>query len=598
MRCCLGSHFLRLVVVGCLSAAWTDPAIAPARGDESPEKQPPRDLYSDTWVATDGLGRRLPDHQACGPPRQGKHVGIFYFLWLGQHGTGGPYDITKITDGSPDQPAWGPPGAFHHWGEPQWGYYLSTDAFVIRKHAHALADAGVDVLFFDVTNGPTYEAAYLAVCRVFRTIREEGHRTPQIAFLTNSHSDQVVRRLYEGFYTKGLYRELWFVWQGKPLMLAKTDGLSREIRDFFTFRQSWAWSGTAWFGDGRDKWPWLDHYPQQPGWHEPGKPEQMPVAVAQHPITNIGRSFHAGHQPPPSECRTDEGLCFAEQWERALQVDPQMIFITGWNEWVAQRFVADRAMQFLGQPIPQGETYFVDQYNREFSRDIEPMRGGHGDNYYYQMAANIRRYKGVRPLPKPGPPQEVTIDGDFAEWRSVEPEFRDTAFDTVPRDQPGWGSAGRYVDRTGRNDFVTLKVADDPRHVAFYAETRGPISPHTDPRWMLLFLDADCDPQTGWQGYDYVVNHQVAGPRQSTLQRIARDGRATPVAEIPLAVAGNRLELKLPRELLGAEGGLKFDFHWADNPQRDFDLAEFTLHGDSAPNGRFNYRYHRRLPSP
>ena len=26
--------------------------------------------------------------------RSGKYVGIFYFLWLGQHGTDGPYDIT------------------------------------------------------------------------------------------------------------------------------------------------------------------------------------------------------------------------------------------------------------------------------------------------------------------------------------------------------------------------------------------------------------------------------------------------------------------------------------------------------------------------
>ena len=28
---------------------------------------------------------------------------------------------------------------------------------------------------------------------------------------------------------------------------------------------------------------------------------------------------------------------------------------------------------------------FVDQFDQEHSRDIEPMKGGHGDNYYYQM---------------------------------------------------------------------------------------------------------------------------------------------------------------------------------------------------------------------
>ena len=78
----------------------------------------------------------------------------------------------------------------------------------------------------------------------------------------------------------------------------------------------------GWFGDGRDRWPWLDHYPQKPGWHTPGKPEQVPVAVAQHPVTNIGRSFHNGAQPPPEKQDPARGWCFEEQWKRALEVDP------------------------------------------------------------------------------------------------------------------------------------------------------------------------------------------------------------------------------------------------------------------------------------
>ncbi len=36
---------------------------------------------------------------------------------------------------------------------------------------------------------------------------------------------------------------------------------------------------------------------------------------------------------------------------------------------------------------------FVDQYNAEFNRTIQPMKGGYTDNYYMQMAQNIRRYK-------------------------------------------------------------------------------------------------------------------------------------------------------------------------------------------------------------
>ena len=40
------------------------------------------DLLSDTWVATDAIGRELPGYNECGAPRSDRYVGIFYFLWL------------------------------------------------------------------------------------------------------------------------------------------------------------------------------------------------------------------------------------------------------------------------------------------------------------------------------------------------------------------------------------------------------------------------------------------------------------------------------------------------------------------------------------
>ena len=32
----------------------------------------------------------------------GHKVGLFYFLWLGEHGRKGPYDVTKILEADPD----------------------------------------------------------------------------------------------------------------------------------------------------------------------------------------------------------------------------------------------------------------------------------------------------------------------------------------------------------------------------------------------------------------------------------------------------------------------------------------------------------------
>ena len=79
------------------------------------------DVASDTWVATDALGRRVPTHEEVGAPRADRTVGVFYFLWHGSHVQGGPYDVTKIliedpqAMEKPDSPLWGPLLAPHHW---------------------------------------------------------------------------------------------------------------------------------------------------------------------------------------------------------------------------------------------------------------------------------------------------------------------------------------------------------------------------------------------------------------------------------------------------------------------------------------------------
>lgn len=551
------------------------------------------DVMSDTWVATDALGRKLPGNRECGPPRKDRYVGVFYFLWHGQHGTDGPYDITKILAENPTSPNWGPVHAFHHWGEPELGYYLGGDEYVIRRHARMLSDAGVDMIAFDVTNGSTYDSVYMRLLETYRRMRESGERTPQVTFLANSGHDSVVKHLYENLYAKGLYPELWFRWQGKPLMMSKPDGLSDEIRDFFTFRQSWAWSATEWFGDGKDKWPWLDSTPQKPGWHTPGVPEEVPVAVAQHPTTNIGRSHSNGKQPQPKDFHTEEGVYFGEQFKRALEVDPQMVFITGWNEWIAMRFLSDGNSPMLGRKLQKGDTYFVDAYTQEYSRDIEPMRGGHTDNYYYQMVGYIRRFKGVRAQQPASEEKRIVVDGRFGDWAGVLPEYRDHAGDTEHRNSQGWGSAGTYVDATGRNDFVRMKVARDSENVYFYVETREKITPHTDPNWMLLFIDTDRSSSSGWCGYDYIINAEVLDETTTTVKKNLGGWNWSAGARVPYRLSGNKMEIAVPRSALGlpAFGDFAFDFHWADNIQKTDDIIEFAISGDSAPDRRFNYRY-------
>ena len=341
-------------------------------------------------------------------------------------------------------------------------------------------------------------------------------------------------------------------------------------------------------------WSWLEVFPQHVFCNAQGEKEQMSVGVAQNAVgTRLatlsepgarGRNFHGGANDP-SPNAVLYGLNFAEQFERALQEDPQFLFVTGWNEWYGGRFD-----EFLGVRMP---VMFVDTYNQVNSRDIEPMKAGHGDNYYYQLAAFIRRYKGVREMPVAGP--KMTLDWtDFSAWERVQPEFRDDAGDPCRRDHPGYDPATRYVNDTGRNDFELLKVAHDDEHLFFYARTHEPITPHTDRHWMMLFIDADGDPKSGWEGYNFVVNRTVKDGQMTTLERSKAGWAWRCEAEVSYCVKGCEMALAIPRRALGLHHRrkpLRFSFKWMDNMQIEGDINEFTLNGDAAPNGRFKYRY-------
>ena len=126
---------------------------------------------ADTWVATDALGRTMPtaDEAPLKTDRQ-RTVGIFYITWHTPNlHNGQPYkaDVSKVLRQDPnarmnnESPAW--TIGSYHWGEPEYGYFLSQDRYVIRHDLMMLADAGVDVLILDVTNAVATELESIAV---------------------------------------------------------------------------------------------------------------------------------------------------------------------------------------------------------------------------------------------------------------------------------------------------------------------------------------------------------------------------------------------------------------------------------------------------
>jgi hypothetical protein len=532
---------------------------------------------------------------------------MFYFLWhtpgLPRHPNWeGPYDVSRILAADPEalqkpsSPLWGRIGVSHYWAEPLYGYYLSTDPWVLRRHAQLLADAGIDTLIFDTTNAQTYRDVYRALCQVFREVRFAGGSTPQIVFMVNTHAGHTASQIYHDLYQPGLYPELWFRWQGKPLMICDPEEATPEVRNFFTLRRAhWPFTLT----NTPYAWHWEATYPQPYGFtDDPAKPEMVNVSVAQNlrqkngAVTDMsrgdarGRSFHNGAldaAPGSVNC----GYNFQEQWQRAFELQPPFTMITGWNEWIAGRW---------GRP--DGPIVFVDQFDQQFSRDIEPMKGGHADNYYWQLVANVRRYKGVSAIPTVSGPKSIRVSGSFAQWEDVRPEFADHTLETEPRDFDG--EAGlHYVNRSGRNDFVVLKAAGDASSLFFYARTRSPITPASGSNWVWLLIDIDQDTATGWEGFDFVVNRTMGADGKAWLEKNTGGWSWTKVAPVTYRVAGKEMQLAIPRKALGLPAGkaaspLSCDFKWADNLQHPGDPMDFYLSGDVAPDARFKYRYSAR----
>jgi len=561
-------------------------------------KTPPNALNSGIpWPATDALGRDLPITIETDSVRQNRCVGMFYFLTHGPDRGDLPKNIMSILAQDPDilskpeSKLWGPPNGPYYWAEPLYGYYNSKDPWVIRRHANLLVDAGIDTIIFDTTNRITYRDVYMQICEVWSQVRREGGRTPQICFMVNTKAGESAAEIFNDLYRPGKFQDLWFIWNGKPLLICDPTLTTPEIAEFFSLRKAhWPFTQV----NTNNAWHWEAAYPQVYSYEDdPSKAEQVNVSVAQNlrrsdgKVTNMsegnarGRSFH--NDTVASEANSvAKGYNFSEQWQRAIELDPPFVMVTGWNEWTAGKYSRPK------QPI-----VFVDQYDQEYSRDIEPVKGLHNDNYYYQLVANVRKYKGQTSVPLSTSMKTIDIASDFNQWNDVGPKFTDHAFDVDHRE---FGQGARhYQNSSGRNDFAFAKVAHDTKSLFFMVQSTNPLTLTDDPNWTWLLVDADQNASTGWEGYDFIINRTIDS-NATWLERNTGGWNWEKVEKLPYRVQGNSVMLAVARESMKIPASETFyiDFKWIDNSQKPGDILDTYLSGDAAPDGRFKYRYQVR----
>ena len=559
-----------------------------------------------TTRAVDNLGRPLLTENDTTAAREGKYVGLFYFLWLGEHGTA-LYDNTVIAsvEGALDsEKGWisaggGRVNEFHFWGKPMFGYYRSSDKWVIRKHLQMLTDAGVDFLAFDVSNGPTYSANAITLIKIFKEYQDQGWNVPKLCFLTNTESGSTMETIYKTLYKKHPeYDSLWFKWDGKPLIIGKADEATEEMREYFRIKAS-QWPMGEKIDDG---FPWMEFdrlLTDDAVYGLNGRKEVVNVSLAQHNETykmsavswygsnDRSRSWHDGANDPAPDAYL-YGYNFAEQFNWAMKIDPEIIFITGWNEWVAQRQPAT----YQGPVENEGPIVFLDNASLNGSRDIEPKEGGYADNYYMQMISFIRQFKGVT-VDNSRNNRPIDIDGGFAQWNDIKAYYRDYEADTPERKSNGWGKE-KYADQSGRNDITEMKVCEDADNVYFFVKTAEDITAPEGNNWMNLFIGipgaqaSDC-----WNGYSFVLNYNAPDKDGSMyLGKLAGGSEysVSALSEVHSRIHGNMMMVSVPKSVLGIDGPASLFFKWADNCTEG-DVDAFYMTGDAAPIGRAGFYY-------
>ena len=516
-------------------------------------------------------------------------------------------------------------GAFHFTNEPLYGYYNSSDPWVITRHMELFILAGIDFIFLDTSNSLIYDedirgsqfegvvkAPSYTLLDTMLELYEKGWDVPKVVFLTNTRSGERVEEIRRAFYDSGKYEALWFKPDGvRPMIIATTeqnDGASDTWGDVNKFvpvsaadQLYFDVKETQWPNKGSkpNGFPWISNRAPQT-YHEESK--AISVSVAQH--GNLGftdmidrNSRGYNYKEQKVEENWQLGQNFENQWDTVFSLeekgkDVTFVNVTGWNEWVGMKF-----------GNLDSKAVMVDNFYGQYTRDIEPDKTLYQDTTLLQLTRNLRKFK-YEPAAETYLWKTKTVRA-FEDFEDVPAVYVDFEGDALARDYWSFDvkpTGPYYTDATDRNDILETRVVHDGTNLYFLVTTKEDVTAYeSGDNWMNILIKTEASTEdNSFAGYNFAVNRAPDG-NTTSVEKSTGGWNWESAGAAELLVEGNRMMITVPLSTLGLSAdNVKFSFKVSDNVQKpswfaaedaEHDILHYYATGDSAPLGRYSYSY-------
>jgi hypothetical protein len=331
------------------------------------------------------------------------------------------------------------------------GKYDSYNVDVIKKHTEWFNYLGIDWLLIDWTNmlwsAPPWEAhaggtkqleetAELFI-KTYAEMDRQGKPVPRLVFMLSpgngaslpdgvARVNGIIAYLKTHYFDRPEYKNLWLYYGGKPLITLLYNISGDPCQNVRQAEPSLVspgltvrWMGTqlqANHAESCGMWSWMDGTIRQLVTRRGNKAEETVVTPS---------CFDQGGWRGPTATGRDHGAPYIESWKVAFENRPKFIQIHQWNEFAGQKD---------GEGGGPAHDFFGDEYNLEFSDDLEPTHpdtvsyrdhGGWGYYYLNLTKALISLYRretpGITVLALSGPAQPAIVKGNklVLSWKTV-----------------------------------------------------------------------------------------------------------------------------------------------------------------------------------